>query len=427
MSDRIETHYHATAAPVAFDEALPTETETLVIGGGLAGLTVAEGLAQRRRAVTVIEARTVGIGASGRNGGFVSPGFAESLGAIARRVGKDEARALFDLSKAGAQRVRQTIEAVGLPDIIAGQGWLKVVRHGDGSDLRRAREARARDFGHDLQFVDRADLAGYVMSDRYRAALLDPDAFHIHPLAYARALAERARDAGAIIVERSAALNLAREGGVWRVHTEQGSVSARHVVLAGSAYQHGLWPPLERAVLPVATYVVTSEPATELLARAILFAGCIADTRRAGDYYRLLPEPSGKRLLWGGRITTRTTVPPHLIEALRQDIVGVYPQLRNLKLERAWVGLMGYTRLKMPLIGELETGLWACTAFGGHGLNTTAMGGDLIASAIAENDDTWRRFLPFHTRWGGGWPGRITAQGAYWAMQARDWLDEAWG
>ncbi len=425
MSDRIETHYHATAAPAAFDDTLLAETETLVVGGGLAGLTVADGLAQRGRAVTVIEARTIGIGASGRNGGFVSPGFAESLDAIMRRIGRDEARALFDLSKAGAQRVRQTIEAMGRPEIIAGEGWLKVVRHGDGSDLRRAAEARARDFGHDLQFIDRADLEKHVTTDRYRAALLDPNAFHIHPLAYARALAARAVDAGAIIVEGCAALNLAREGGIWRVHTEQGLVRAHHVVLAGNAYQHGLWPALERAVLPVATYVVTSEPATELLARAIRFPGCIADTRRAGDYYRLLPEPSGTRLLWGGRITTRTTVPPRLIEALRQDIIGVYPQLRDLALERAWAGLMGYTRLKMPIIGELQPGLWACTAFGGHGLNTTAMGGDLIAAAIADQDDTWRRFMPFHTAWGGGWPGRIAAQGACWAMQARDWLDEA--
>lgn len=424
MNDRVETFYHATAEPAAFDDPLPAETETVVVGGGLAGLTVADGLATRNRQVVLLEAKTIGFGASGRNGGFVSPGFAASAGAIEARIGREGARAVNALAADGAERVRRTIAAVERPDIIAGTGWLKVVRHGDGAPLRRIAESR----DGVLEFVERSRLGDLLVTKRYRAGLLDPRAFHIQPLSYARALATRARDAGATLKERSPVASLGRDGGGWQVLLADGArIRARHVVLCGSAYQGGLWPALERALLPVATYVVASRPADDLLATAIRFKGCIADTRRAGDYFRLVPGTAGVRLLWGGRITTRRSLPPRLVEALRWDITAVFPQLRHLQLEAAWMGLMGYTRHKMPIIGRLDDGIWTATAFGGHGLNTTAMGGDLIAAAIADGDDQWRRFLPFHTRWGGGWPGRVAAQGAYWAMQARDKIDEAVG
>lgn len=419
-----ETFYHTAAARKAFTAQLPAETETLVIGGGLAGLTTAEALAGKGRAVTVIEARSVGWGASGRNGGFVSAGFAEGMDAVAARVGEADAVTLYRLTQDGVARVRATIDRLGRDDLVGGTGWLKVVRH-DGADGLRSRQARARDrFGVELEFLDRARLQDLLVTDRYRAALLDPDPFHIQPLGYARALAGSAEEAGAAIVEGCCAMAIERRGGGWRVETERGTVETRHVVLAFSAYGRGLWPALDRAILPVATYVVASDPAPDRLSAAIRFSGCIADTRRAGDYYRVVDHGGGRRLIWGGRITTRRSLPPHLVDALRRDILSVYPQLEGLSLPHAWMGLMGYTRVKMPLIGKLEPGLWACTAFGGHGLNTTAMGGDLIAAAIADGDDRWRLFTAFHTRWGGGWPGRIAAQGAYWAMQARDRWDE---
>ncbi|MCB1448958.1 MAG: FAD-binding oxidoreductase, partial [Nitratireductor sp.] len=129
-------------------------------------------------------------------------------------------------------------------------------------------------------------------------------------------------------------------------------------------------------------------------------------------------------LVWGGRITTRQSVPRDLGEKLRRDIQAVYPQLDDLEIETAWSGLMGYAIHKMPLIGRLREGFWAVTAFGGHGLNTTAMGGLLIASAITSGDDRWKLFEPYGLQWGGGLAGRAATQLEYWRLQMLDRIEE---
>ena len=177
--------------------------------------------------------------------------------------------------------------------------------------------------------------------------------------------------------------------------------------------------PIGRAILPVATYVAVTEP---LVQDAIRTRSAISDSRRAGNYYRLVDEG---RLLWGGAITTRVSEPSRLASRLQRDMVSVYPQLGNPRIDFAWSGIMGYARHFMPLIGTDGQGQWWATAFGGHGMNTTAMGGILISRAIAARDDEYRRFLPFAPDWAGGPLGRVAVQLGYWQMQLRDRLDEA--
>lgn len=419
-----------------------TGTETVVIGGGLAGLTAAWHLAVAGRAVTLVEANCIGWGASGRNGGFVSPGFSEKLFAIERRVGKVHARRLHDLSRTGVRFVHERLADFGMTSMIGGYGWLKVVRHPDTSDLEERAARMARDYDVDLALWPREAVRETLVTERYFGALHDPEPFHIDPLAYGLALAEDAQRKGAVLHEGTLAVALKRFARGWRICTsgENGSgiLDARHVVLAGSAYQGldapALWPGLERAVLPIATHVVTTTPLGERLEAAIRFPGCIGDTRRASDYYRIVGSGDDRRLLWGGRITTGRTAPARLAAMLKADISAVYPQLGEFGIATAWSGLMGYQRTKMPIIGQIagarDAGLWALTAFGGHGMNTTAMGGGLIASAIAENGDQWRLFEPWHPGFieraigGRNFLGRAATQFLYWSMQIRDRLEE---
>jgi gamma-glutamylputrescine oxidase len=187
-------------------------------------------------------------------------------------------------------------------------------------------------------------------------------------------------------------------------------------------------------VVPVATYIVTTMPLGDRLDAAIRFTGCIADTRRAGNYYRIVGAGRDRRLMWGGRITTRRGEPARLAAMLKADMSAVFPQLGETSIEAAWSGLMGYSRTKMPITGLIagarDAGLWGLTAFGGHGMNTTAMGGNLIANAIAGNDDSWRLFEPWHpgfidrTIGGRNLIGRTAAQLVYWGMQLRDRFEE---
>lgn len=412
----------------------------LVIGGGLAGISTAWQLANLGIEVILVEAHRIGWGASGRNGGFVSPGFAESVFDIEKKVGKADSRQMFDLSRRGVGFVEERIKALSLDHLVGGQGWLRVIRHPDINGLKRRRDRMARDYDADYTLWPADILRETLASQRYYGGLHDPEPFHMDPLAYCEKLADDAERAGAVLHERTRAEWLRRQGASWLLDTlcldsgETAAITADHVILTTSAYgsMHlaDLYPPLDQAVLPVATYVVTSEPLGDRLDDAIRFHGCIGDTRRAGNYYRIVDGGDSRRLLWGGRITTRRSEPHRLADMLKDDILSVYPQLGDFRIDYAWSGLMGYTRRKMPVIGELEPGLWASTAFGGHGLNTTAMAAELIGNAIQGGDDRWRLFKPYHPTAidrmaGGSSPlGRIATQFVYWSMQARDWWDE---
>ncbi|MEJ8574417.1 FAD-binding oxidoreductase [Microbaculum marinum] len=419
----IDSFYAATMPPVAVRPPLQghVQADTCVIGGGLAGLTVARDLAGAGQAVVLLEAQRIAWAASGRNGGFVSPGYAEGIEAIERRVGPDDARALWGLSVAGVEYVRDTIAELDPAGVAPVPGWLKVLRYDDAEGLRRRARIMAEEYDHPRDFWPVERVRETLRTTTYFQGLHDASAFHIHPLNYALALAEDGVRKGAVIHEMSPATRIDRSGGGWVVQTANGSVAARQVVLAVSAYGAGLWRPLERAILPVATYVVASEPMEDRLAEAIRFPGCIGDTRRASDYYRIV---GGGRLLWGGRITTRRSEPSHLADSLKRDIRAIYPQLGDFRIEHAWAGLMGYAINKMPIIGRVGDGIWACTGFGGHGLNTTAMGGSLIAAAIANGDDRWRLFSAWGPRWAGGPVGRAATQLVYWKLQVRDRIEE---
>ena len=132
----------------------------------------------------------------------------------------------------------------------------------------------------------------------------------------------------------------------------------------------------------------------------------------------------GKRLLWGGRITTRAASSAGIARELRREMIGAYPQLRDLATEISWSGQMGYARHLMPQIGEMQPGVWHATAFGGHGLNTTAIAGKVLAEAILGQSDRIAMFKPFGLAWAGGPFGLAAAQLTYWKLQAQDWLRE---
>jgi len=415
------TWYEATAArgPRRPEIAGDVEAEVCVIGGGLAGLTIVLELARRGRPVILVEAERLVAAASGRNGGFVYNGFAESIANVAVRVGRDAARALYLLSRHGTEYVRREIAAHD-PSIRMGEGWLCAERRDTGEMLKRRRDSLMRDYDDERIFLDTAETRQRLASTRYHQSLLDPRAFHMHPLRYGLMLAGLAEAAGARIFEASPVLAVGGRDGQWRVRCRQGTVKAAQVVHAVSSLDRRLHRLTGQALLPVATYVAVTNflPGQE----AIHTPAAVSDSRRAGNYYRLIDD---NRILWGGAITTRISEPRRLAERMRADMVSVFPQLSAARIDFAWASLMAYALHKMPLIGRDGEGQWYATGFGGHGMNTTAMAGLLIARAIAAGDDEYRRFQPFAPVWAGGPFGRLGVQGSYWWMQLRDKIDEA--
>ncbi|HLL28361.1 MAG TPA: FAD-binding oxidoreductase [Xanthobacteraceae bacterium] len=416
------TFYSATARPAPERRTLlqDIETEVCVVGGGFAGLWAARALAARGKEVVLLEAGEVAGEASGQNGGFVSAGYAERIEKITRRVGLEQARELYRLSREGVEMVRAFLAEgdFGLDPV---PGRLNVLRYDDEVSLRDQAEALARDFDHDVVVWPKERVREVLASGRYYQALHEADAFHLHPLNLARALAADFEARGGTIYEQSRVRAADLSGLRKSLWTDHGRVRAFEVVLAGSAFLGEAFPAFADTVLPVRTHVVVTAPLGEVLHEAIRYPGAISDTRRAGDYYRVV----GDRLLWGGRISTNLKPPKDLAEVMAADIASVYPQLRGAPIEYAWSGTMGYAVHKMPQIGLAQPGVWIASAFGGHGLNTTAIAGELIAAAMVEQDDRWRLFIPFGLVWAGGNVGRVATQASYWSMQFNDWMDEA--
>jgi len=404
-------------APLATQE----EADVAIVGGGFAGLHTARLLAQQGKRVVLLERRRIGWGASGRNGGFVGAGFAQRSSALLDRLGLDHTRQLYAQSQHGVAIVRKAIAGFGRPDILMGSGKLSVSRTDQGTGFADRTRKLADQLGASFEPWETSRVRAVLATPRYHQAIHDPTSFNIHPLNFALALADDIERQGSAIHESSEAIELARDGSGWRLRAPRGGVKAQHVVLAGNADLGRVHRRLAGALLPVATYVAVTDKLGPGLGEAIRWTGAISDTRRAGDYYRVVDRD---RLLWGGRITTDTTEPPRLREMMRRDILSVYPQLGDIGIAHAWPGIMGYAPHKMPQVGEVEPGLWICSAFGGHGVAQTATGADAVAAGILGDPSRCRLFAPFGTGWAGGGAGRAATQLAYWGLQMRDWWDE---
>lgn len=420
----IDCYYSRTlATPEAYPQAAGRcEADVCIVGGGLAGLTAALKLARAGRSVVLLEAQRVAWGASGRNGGFVSAGYATGLSAIARKVGPDRAKELFRLSMEGVDIVRRHIADLAIAEAQPVPGIAKALRYDSKGALLTARDRQERDFAQNTRYLTREETRELFASAKYQEAILDEGAFHFHPLNYGRALAREATRLGAAIHENSPVVAAQLDGPRKVLKTGHAEIVARDVLFTTGGYTGGVLPALRASYLPIATYVLLTEPAPDLVRSAIRTPAAVLDDRRAGDYYRLVD--GGSRILWGGRITTRTTDPADIAALLRREMVSTYPQLADLKVDVAWSGLMSYARHLMPQIGQLKPGVWFCTAFGGHGMNTTAIGGTVIAQGIAGESDRYRLFEPFGLAWNGGIFGRAAVQLTYWSYQAADALRE---
>ncbi len=420
MSSYIDTYYRRTLATE--ESYAPAEgtlkTDICIVGGGLAGLTAALNLARAGRSVLLLEAQRVAWGASGRNGGFVSPGYATSLSAIERQTGRELADELYRLTMEGVEIVRGNIESLAITEAAPSPGIMKVVRYDGGAGLQAVRDTQEKRFGRKLRYLGRDETRALLNSQKYHASLTADDSFHFHPLNYARALAREIVRLGGKIHEGSPVISCELDGAVKQLKTAKATIEAEQVLFTTGGYTGDVLPALRRAYIPIATYVLLTEAAPDLIRTAIRIGTGVGDDRRASDYYRTVE--GGSRILWGGRITTRTTEPSDVAAILRHEMVTTYPQLAELKIETAWSGLMSYARHLMPQIGQYRPGVWYCTAFGGHGMNTTAIGGTVIAEAIRGASDRYKLFAPFGLVWNGGPFGTAAVQLTYWSYQAAD-------
>jgi gamma-glutamylputrescine oxidase len=397
------------------------DIDVCVIGAGLAGLTVAREVARRGWSVVVLEAQSVAWNASGRNTGFVLPGYAASGSALVTRVGVDDAKKLWKLSEHGAEYVRRTAQDASMEGAhLTEGGWLHVAKTDDGRAMQAEAELLAGEFGAEVEFRTADQVREQLRSPLYFNGLHYSRGFSIHSLNYALGLAAAAERDGARIYEDTAALEIDPAGVRKRVTTRDARVRAHHVVLAGNVHLANLMPQFAKTLLPVHTYVIVTAPLGKALHEAIQFPGAVSDTDLADNHYCVV---EGDRLMWSGRSTVWRGKPQDYVETLLGQVRRTFPQLKDVKAEYAWTGLLGNTVHRMPQIGEITPGLWLLSGFGNRGLNTTAMGGEIVARGIVEADRTWQLFSPFALVWSGGLSGRVAQQVFYWTSRLKESVD----
>ena len=389
------------------------DVDVCVIGGGIAGLSVARELALRGESVALVEAQRLAWGASSRNNGLVKPGYAADPQDVIARVGADHARELWAMADEGAAHLRSTLDAPDMSGVRGADGWLQASRVDGGDEIIARIQVLGEDFGMEVEGWQRDQVRAVLGSDHYFHALHFPAAMNLDPVRYARGLANLARQAGVRMFEETPVVGIDAAGIRKRITTGNAKLRAYHIVLAGNVHLGPSMARLAATLLPVWRSVAITEPMNGALAaslnEAIRFAGTISGTTQTDEIYRRV---DGHRLMWSSRLAAWDMHARDYAPQARKEIVQRFPQLAEVAIAQTWNAVTGHTVHGMPQIGEIRPGVWVASGFGQHGLNVSALAAQLIADGITARDDRWRLFSPFELVWAGGQMGRIAGQGA---------------
>ena len=356
-------------------------TDVCVVGGGYSGLATALHLARAGTEVALVEQALLGWGASGRNGGQVHVGMRRDQAWLEAKLGREDARALWDLALDGRDHLDWLIEHFAI-DCSFRPGHL----HADHRRHHLAASRRNADLLHEryqyphIRFVDEEEMRERVGSNAYHGGTFDARGGHLHPLNLALGIAHAAADAGAQLFERAPITAISRQHGFWRLESQRGHVLARQVVLAANGYLQGLVPEIEARVLPIQNFIAVTEPlgAAEA-ARLIRGPECVSDSRFVLYYFRITPD---HRLLFGGGESYGARSPADIGAMVRRHMCNIFPALAGTRIEYAWGGTLAVTPSRLPFVRRIGPGFYNLSGYSGLGVTLAPWFGKLVADAI---------------------------------------------
>ncbi len=391
------------------------DVDVCVVGAGFSGLSAALHLAAAGREVLVLEGARVGWGASGRNGGQIVNGLNAGLDTIEKRYGRDDADFVGTMVQEGASIIRGFVAEHGIEcDLKPGNLYVAL----DARQMRalEAKQVLWRRHGMDEhELLDRGALRAHVGSELYFGGMLDRSGGHLHPLNLALGEAAALERLGGRVHEASRVVRIDDVGGRPTVHTEAGRVRAGTLVLCGNAYLGRAVPELEPRVMPVSTQIMATEPLSAELAQRLLPSDvCVEDARWILDYYRL---SSDRRLLFGGGTVYGGREPADIEAKLRRNLVKVFPELSDVRVDYAWSGNFALSFTRVPQLGQLGPNSYHAMGYSGHGVTGSHLYGRLLSEAILGNRARfdrlaamrWRPF-PGGQRFGPAW----STAGSWW-------------
>lgn len=409
------SYYAASATPAPARPPLQgaVEADVCIVGAGYTGLSAGLFLAEAGFRVVVLEAAKVGWGASGRNGGQIVHSYSRDMDVIEARHGAEAARQLGAMAFEGAAIIRERVYRYGIQCDLKNGGIYAAKTAKKVHELEEHKKLWER-YGNDkLSLLDRSGVRRHIGTDAYEAILIDATGGHIHPLNLALGEARALESLGGTICEESRVTRIER-GARPVVHTAQGQVSARFVIVACNAYIGELEPQLSAKSMPCGTQVVATEPLGERWRDILPTDHCVEDNNFLLDYYRLSGD---KRLIFGGGVIYGARDPERVESLVRPNLEKTFPQLRGVKIDYAWTGNFLLTLSRLPQVGRLADTIYYSQGCSGHGVTFTHLIGRVLSEALRGQAERFDAFaaLP-HYPFPGGRLFRIpfTALGAWW-------------
>jgi glycine/D-amino acid oxidase-like deaminating enzyme len=364
---------------------LPESVDLVVIGGGYTGLSAARAAANRGLKVAVLEAETIGWGASSRNGGMVLTGLKLGMQTVVRKYGLECARRLFQGS----------LEAIDLVEAIVREEQIECGFQRSGHFLAAAKPAHFEalaaeaeflsvEFGHPSRLVPGSHQRSEVGTDAYFGGLVDEVSAGLNPAQYVAGLACAAEGSGAALCSGARVVRIDRQAGRFRLTTSRGSLSAERVFVATAGYTGQATPTLQRRIVPIGSFIIATERLRDDLARTLIPNDrMVFDSRHYLHYFRLWDQ----RLIFGGRAAffpeTSSTI-ARSAAMLRQDMLAVFPRLERARIEFAWGGTLDFAFDTMPHVGEVD-GIGFALGFAGHGVALGTYLGHTAANAMIDD------------------------------------------
>jgi len=356
-----------------------------VVGGGYSGLSTAIALQEKGYKVTLLEGTKIGFGASGRNGGQLVNSFSRDIDHIEKHYGQTTAQALGDMAFEGADCIRDLIKRYNI-DCDYKQGGLFAAFTDKQMKGLEQKKALWQRFGNDkLEMVDAKEVKGIVDTNAYVGGLVDNHCGHIHPFKLALGEAAALVSIGGQVFEQSKVIDIEQvkvglnESVI--VKTAQGRITAKTLVLAGNAYMGNLQPELAKKSMPCGTQIVTTEVLPEALAKSLIPSQyCVEDVNYKLDYYRVTAD---NRLLFGGGVTYGGGDPDSIKNFLKPHMDKIFPAMKGYKLDYAWGGDFLLTMSRLPQLGRIGNNIYYTQGYSGHGVNTSHLGGKLLAETIS--------------------------------------------
>jgi gamma-glutamylputrescine oxidase len=394
------SYYAASAhqAPARPSLSGVVDCDVCVVGGGIAGCSAALHLAERGYKVVLLEEHQIGWGASGRSGAQAIYGLAAPQSKIKKLVGPADARVVWDVTVEALDLIRELVAKHRI-DCNWTQGhMLTAIKPRHDADIHAELEELRDQYQYrSVRYMPRDEVRSVLASDRYLGALYDSQSGHLHPLNYTLGLASAAERAGARIFAGTRALSFTNTPSGAMLRTPAGEVRARFVVLSGNVYLGDTAPALKSKIMAVATYIVATEPLGAERAQALIRNNAaVSDMNWVLDYFRLSAD---HRLLFGGRVNYSGLSSFDAPSATRKRMLGVFPQLDDVKIDFAWGGDVDITLNRAPHFGRLAPNVYFLQGFSGHGIALTGIAGKMVADAIAgtaERFDVFARIPHAH-------------------------------